>query len=216
MSITSTIKNLFNKISLSLKELEENSDDVLELSQGYRLYRYTPKDSKERRVLILNKDNKTVYNKKDTLPETPAKAAYEALKKLEKMNLITKKATKDIWTCGFRSAEQRWVWYKNSAPKMVVAYNEAFKEDNLENKFQFHSINYGVDVISSIRVNGIEKTAKKINAMILEHSYTKISCNKCNHTDNYTIDDLIDKNKIAKYDSNFIACTNCDNLVKLI
>jgi len=210
MTFTETVKNFFNKFSMNIKELEEKAEDVLQLTEEYRLYRV---DSK---AIILGPKNKVVYNKKDTFPKTPARAAYEALKKLEQMKLVSKKASKDVWTCGFRANEERWVWYKNSQPNMTLSFKEASKDQSLEDKFQFHSISYGISAIAKIQSQGIEKTAKEMNALILERPYTKIACTACKCEDNYTIDDLVDENKLAKYDANFIICTNCNQLVKLI
>jgi len=193
-----------------MKDLEENADDVLQLAADYKLFRIDGK------AIIIGPKNKVIYNKRDFFPKSPARAAYEALKKLEQMKLVTKKSKKDIWTCGFRDNEERWVWYKNSEPKVTVSFKEAFKDQSLEDKFQFHSINYGISVISSIKTDGIEKAAKAINALILESPYTKIACSNCKCEDNYTIDDLVDETKQAKYDANFVVCTSCNELVKLI
>jgi len=210
MSITSSVKNFFKRFSMNIEELENNADDVMELTDGYRLFRA------EDKAIILDSKNNIIYNEKDIFPKAPARAAYEALKILEEKNLIQKKQAKQIWTCGFRDNEQRWVWYNNSEPKMTVSYKEAFKEDKLENKFQFHSINYGISIISKIKTEGIEKTAKELNALVLEQPYTKIACTNCKCEDNYTIDDLVDENKEAKYDSNLVICSNCNNLIKLV
>jgi hypothetical protein len=210
MPLAESIKNFLHKFSMNVKELEEKADDVLQLTEDYKLFRIDGK------AIIIGPKNKIVFNKQDFFPKSPARAAFEAIKKLEQMKLVTKKSSKEIWTCGFRDAEERWVWYKNSEPKMTVSFKEAFKDQTLEDKFQFHSINYGCSVISSIKTEGIEKAAKEINALVLESPYTKIACSKCKCEDNYTIDDLVDENKQAKYDANFVVCSGCNELVKLI
>ena len=195
---------------MNVEELENKADDVMELTDGYRLFRTDGK------AIILDSKKNIIYNEDDIFPKAPARAAYEALKILEEKKLIHKKQAKEVWTCGFRDNEQRWVWYNNSEPKMTVSYKEAFKEDTLENKFQFHSINYGISVISKVKSEGIEKTAKEINALVLEQPYTKISCTKCRCEDNYTIDDLCNEVRESKYDSNFVICSSCNELVKLV
>jgi hypothetical protein len=210
MPLAESIKNFLHKFSLNVKELEEKADDVLQLTEDYKLFRIDGK------AIIIGPKNKIVFNKQDFFPKSPARAAFEAIKKLEQMKLVTKKSSKEIWTCGFRDAEERWVWYKNSEPKMTVSFKEAFKDQTLEDKFQFHAINYGCSVISSIKTEGIEKAAKEINALVLESPYTKIACSKCKCEDNYTIDNLVDENKQAKYDANFVVCSGCNELVKLI
>jgi hypothetical protein len=202
----SVVKNLFKKSKD--ENLEDKADDVLQLTPDYKLLRVNDK------AIITDSKNQIINEQKDTLPDSPARAAYESLKTLENMDLL-KKSSKEIWTCGFRDNEQRWVWYKNSQPKITLSYNEAFKEDSLENKFQFNSINYGISVIGKIQSEGLEKVAKEMNALVLGNSYTKIACTNCKCQDNYTIDDLVDESKQAKYDSNFVICTSCNNLIKL-
>ena len=205
------ISKFFNKFSVNIKDLEEKADDILELHDDYRLLRVEGKA-----IYVDDAKGKIVLKEKDTLPKSPARAAIEAIKKLKEKFGDKKEGKKNIWTCGFRENEERWVWYHNNQPKMTIAFKEAFKDDNLENKFVFQSIKYGMDIIEKIKTEGIEKTAKEIKALVLENSYTKLKCNSCNNEDNYTIDDIVDENKQAKYDSNFVVCSNCENLIKLV
>jgi hypothetical protein len=207
---------LFN-FATNVEKLESQASDVLELHDGFKLLRVKGD------IYFVDKNNKIVLKEKDTLPHSPAHAALEAMKKLKEnklSNISLNKKSKEIWTCNFREAEQRWVWYKNAHPKITVQYTEIFSnkeaQDSLENKFVFNSIKFGISVIADIQQNGISKAAKQINALVLENSFTTIKCAKCNHEDAYTIDDLVDQNKMAKYDANFVVCTNCNELVKLL
>ena len=80
----------------------------------------------------------------------------------------------------------------------------------------FCSATYGSQIIEKIKKQGLKKVSKEINALILHNPYVQFMCKKCNTKDNYTIDDLVDKDKKAKYDSQFVVCGNCNELIKLI
>jgi len=205
------------KIGLNLKQLEDQAgvDGVLELPEPYRAFRV------DGEVIVVDTDKKKEIKRvKDTFPSNPAFAAIKIIKLLDlseepkEASIDNKKAT--FWTCGFREDEGRWVWYQNSAPKMTVSYDEAFKNGTVEDKFHFFAARYGTSIIDSIKTDGIESTAKKINAHVLENSYVTIKCGGCQRDDNYTIDDIVDDTRSAKYDSNFVICTNCDKLIQLI
>lgn len=199
---------LFSKLITALtpkiKKLESQAHDILEL----------PDEKKALRVdddvyVIDYSKNKILKQFPDTFPSNPARATFQLMKKLK---LAAKE--KQVWSCGFRDSEERWVWYKNSEPKMTLSFNET-NSASVEDKFEFCSARYGTNIINEIKENGLTNTAKKLNALVLEKSYTSIKCNTCKTKENYTIDDLVDENKIAKYDSNFVICQSCGNLIKL-
>ena len=216
------ISQIFRAKSSNIKSLEKQADDILEL----------PDDLKALRIgdevqIVDYKKNRVTKKLKDTFPSNPARATLGIMKKLKLASTYedykesidksaTSKQSSEIWTCGFRPEEERWVWYKNSEPKVTVAFSDTNSEDNnLEEKMYFHSARYGTSIIEQIKKKGLKEVANNINALILDNSYTKIRCPNCRTNDNYTIDDLVDENKKAKYDSNFIVCSNCDSLVKL-
>jgi hypothetical protein len=215
------LSKLIEKFS-SPKKLEERADDVIELYDGFKVIRVDTQ-------AIFTKGDEVVLKILDTLPKSPARAALEAIKILKRRNLLKdeeiedKKASKEIWTCGFRQAEQRWVWYKNAMPNMTVSFSEMYptinkesEEDILQKKFAFMSINFGISTIDNIKKDGISVTASKINASVLEKSYTNLICKKCNSEDKYTIDDLVTDKKQASYNACFVVCSNCNELIKLI
>jgi len=199
----------------NIRVLEKKAEDILELPGDLKAIRADGK------IYIADyKKNKIINTSKDTFPSNPARATLGIMKKFNiaasNENILNKNSTeKEIWTCGFRPEEERWVWYKNNEPKMTVAYNEAYDEDSKEQKEKFHSACFGTSIIEKIKKNGTKLTAKKLNGLILENSYTKIACQDCKCKDNYTIDDLVDKDKNAKYDAQFVICSNCNELIKL-
>jgi len=207
--------------SQKIKQLEKQASDILELPNDLQAIRVNGE------VVITNKD-KIATRFKDTFPANPARTVYQLMQKLNitanslDYHSIKSSKEKEIWTCGFRDNEDRWVWYKNSEPQMTVSFKEAYPDSNVEkvstfeDKLSFCSAQYGTKIIESIKKEGLKKTAEKVHALILENPFITITCNSCNTKENYTIDDLVDENKNAKYDSNFIVCGNCNNLVKLI
>jgi len=201
------LSNFFN--FNPIKKLEKQANDILELPKNYKAYRL------EKDVVVIDTaSNKIIQRTKDTLPTNHVRATLELIKR---MNLTEDKITKksDVWTCGFRDNEARWVWYKNSQPKITVSFIEAFKEEELEDKIFFYSARYGTSIVNQIKKDGVEKVAKEINALVLENPFVKLKCSHCDYEENYTIDDLVDQNKTPKYDSNFVVCQNCNDLVKL-
>jgi hypothetical protein len=155
---------------------------------------------------------------KDTLPSNPIRATLELIKILKLTSEINQNSIKksDVWTCGFRDDEARWVWYRNSEPKMTVSYSEAFKNGSLEDEVFFSSARYGTSIIKEIKETNLDKVAERLNALVLKVPYVKISCQNCSTKEHYTIDDLVDQNKKPNYNSNFVVCQNCNELVKLI
>ena len=93
---------------------------------------------------------------------------------------------------------------------MTVDIKEASVTDN------FELAEYGASVIKNIKKEGLNKVAKEINALVLNNPYVKISCPECKTKDNYTIDDLVTEDKKAKYNSNFVVCSNCNKLISLL
>ena len=205
--------NFFNFGSLNTKKLEKQADDILELPNNYKAYRL-----KDEVWVVDATKNKLVDKMKDVLPTNHVRATLELIKRFnltaETEKLISKKS--DVWTCGFREDEGRWVWYQNSEPKMTASFDEVYKNGSLEDKVDFYSARYGTSIINDIKVEGLEKIAKKINALILETPYVKIKCSHCLTEENYTIDDLVDLQKNPKYDSNLVMCQNCNEFLKLI
>ena len=205
------ISNFFN-FGSDISKLEKQADDILELPNNLRAFRI-----KNEIIVIDTLKNKIIKKLKDIFPSNPARATLELIKKMKLTSQETSIAKKsEIWTCGFRENEARWVWYCNSQPKMTVNFKEAYSKENIEDKLYFFSARFGTTIINEIKNESIEKIAKKINASILEKSYIVIKCSNCNCEDNYTIDDLVDEKKNAKYNSNFVVCLNCNNLINLI
>jgi len=199
----------------SIKSLREKAQDVLQLPNDHEAIRL------DGDIYIVDKKaNKITEKFKDIYPENPARATYHLIQKLKlastydsfKNSLDKNRVAKEIWTCGFRPSEERWVWYNNSKPKMTLNFKEASLK---EEKCYFLSAKFGVDVISKIKEDGIEKAAKNLNALILESSFMKVACPKCNFQDNYTIDDLVDENRQANYDAGFVICGGCNELISL-
>jgi len=124
--------------------------------------------------------------------------------------IISKKA---VWTCGFREDANRWVWYKDSAPIMTASLYDVYPVLDETKKIDFKSASFGNRIINSIMENGIEKAAKNISADVLENSFVEMKC-ACKSVDNYTIDDLVDEGRRADYESSFVICTSCNNLIK--
>lgn len=203
--------NFFN---FNLKKIEQQAKDVLELQQGFKAFRLE-KDI----VVIDSTKNKVVQRIKDTFPTNPVRASKEISKFLSlgtnETAFDTNKKS-DIWTCGFRDNEARWVWYQNSEPKMTVSFDEAFKSGSLEDKVFFFSARYGTSIVSQIKSSSVEKVAKEINAFILENSYVKVACTHCKNEENYTIDDLVDLDKKSNYSSNYVVCQHCNELIALM
>jgi len=210
------LSNFFS-FGSNLKRLEHQAKEILELPKDFKAYRF------EDDVVIVNSsENKIIARTKDTFSTNPARAALELIKKF---NLASNEPTtqhekkNDVWTCGFRSItsnkESRWVWYKNSQPIMTVSYEEAYKNGSLEDEVFFHSARYGTSIISRIKLNNIEKVANEINALILENPYIQVSCKHCASKEHYTIDDLVDSEKNPNYNSFYVVCQNCNELVKL-
>lgn len=206
----SVFSKIIAKISSNedIAKLEEDAEDVLELHGDYRLLRV-----KGEAIYVDDSKGKVILREEDKLPSSPARAAIEAMKRIKEMK-TDKKASSDLWTCGFRDTEERWVWYKNCEPKITVAFNEVFKNGNLEDKFYFHSVKFGTDVIEKLKTIGIKDAAEEYGAVILENPYTELQCS-CGCSDNYTIDDLVTKDKQASYQSNFVVCSSCGNLIEL-
>lgn len=191
-----------------IKKLEDDADDVLELPDNFKAIR------KDGQVIIVDyKKHKIVNTLKDTFPATPARAVFEIGKELGLFE--EKKASKDIWTCGFRENEGRWVWYKNLEPQLTASFKEAYPQAKIDDKFYFYSARYGTNIIETIKNEGLKVVASKLNGLVLEHPHIKVLCKTCNITENYTIDDLIDDNKKANYDGHSIVCSNCGSIVKL-
>jgi hypothetical protein len=199
------ISNFFNFGNSNIKKFEKQAKDILELPKNFKAYRL------EKDVVVVNtSSNKIIQRTKDTLPTNHTRATLELIRR---MNLVDKKS--DVWTCGFRDNEARWVWYKNSQPKITVSFSEAFTKEDFEDKIFFYSARYGTSIIDQIKKDGLEKVAKDINAFVLENPYIKVKCCSCDYEENYTIDDLVDQNKNPKYSSNYVVCQNCNELVKL-
>ena len=205
------ISKIFSKFSSKedIEKLEEEADDVLELHDNFRLLRVNGEA-----VYVDDAKGKIIIREKDTLPNSPARAALEAMKKIKELKQ-EKAASKELWTCGFRDTEERWTWYRNTEPRMTVSFKEAFKNGSLEDKFYFHSAKFGVDTIEKIKTIGMVETAKAINSIVLENPYTELECKACGNSDNYTIDDLVTKDKQASYESNLVVCSSCENLIEL-
>jgi hypothetical protein len=205
-----------NFLTQNIYKLEQQAKDVLELPKDLKAFRL------EKEIVIIDsKKGKIVQRFKDTLPSNPVRATLELLKRLrlltgEKISVESINKKSDVWTCGFREDEARWVWYQNSEPKITVSYDDAFKNGKIEDKIFFYSARYGTLIVNKIKDKGLEKIAKEINALILENPFVKVKCGHCSNEENYTIDDIVDQNRNPKYDSNFVVCQNCNELVKLI
>lgn len=207
------VSKIINALSPKIQKLEAQAYDILELPKDLKAFRVD-----DQVIIVDYNKNKIIKKFDDNFPANPARAAFEIVKKLK---IATNKPQKEIWTCGFRDSENRWVWYKNSQPRLTVSFKELYPKANLDNledlekKIEFCTAVFGTSIINKIKEEGIHKTAKDLNALKLENPYTEIKCNHCNSKDNYTIDDLVDENKTAKYDSNHVICTNCNQLIKL-
>lgn len=202
--------NFFSFNSQNIKKLEKQAKDVLELPKKFKAFRL------EKDIIIVDSNNKFVEKFKDTFPSNPVRATLELVKKLKLEENIGLNKKSDVWTCGFRANEARWVWYRNSEPKATLSYEQAFKNGTLEEKIYFYSARYGTSISNKIKEQGLEKVAKEINALILDHSFVKVKCSHCSNEENYTIDDLVDGNRNPRYDSQFVVCQNCNELVKLM
>lgn len=198
--------NFFNFKTCNIKKLEQQASDVIDLDNNLKAFRID-----KNIVVVDSSKNKIICNIKDTFSTNNTRASLDILKQLNSKNKIS-----DIWTCGFRDKEERWVWYRNSEPVMTTSFKEAYKENTLEDKVYFFSARYGTNIIEHIKKSNIEKVCKEINGFILENSYVKVSCNNCLIEENYTIDDLVDENKNSSYSSNFVVCQHCNRLIKLI
>lgn len=196
-------------LTSDIKKLEEHAYDTLELPEGMKALRVD-----DEVVVIDSKKNKILKRFDDTFPSNPARATIGIMKKMEIG--IENKASKDTWTCGFREADQRWVWYLNSQPKMTASFKDVYPSPVNNDKESFFAAKYGTTIIDEIKKSSFKEVAKYLPALVLENSYTNIKCGSCNSSDNYTIDDLVDSNRVAKYESNFVICTNCNQLVELI
>lgn len=210
------ISNFFSFNSLNIKKLEREAKEVLDLQKNLKAFRL------EKDVVIVDASkNKIIQRLKDTFPTNPVRANLEILKQLklasveeQKTEIVNKKS--DIWTCGFRDDEARWVWYRNSEPKMTASFEEVFKNGSLEDKIFFFSARFGTSIINRIKTSSLEKVSKEINAFVLENSYVKVACKHCEHEENYTIDDLVDQNKKTSYTSSYVVCQHCNELIKLL
>jgi len=202
--------NFFSFGSSSIKKIENQAKDVLELSNELKAYRLG-KDI----VIIDSSKNKIISRTKDVFPKNSTRAILEISNLLNIANNNTNNDKKDIWTCGFRDSEARWVWYRNSEPVITASYEEVFKNGSIEDKLYFFSARYGTVTINRIKEIGLEKVAKEINALILDNPYVKVACSSCTAEENYTIDDIVDKNKIPNYSSNFVVCQHCNETIKL-
>jgi len=202
---------LFNKFALNVKKLERDAEDEFPISNELKAIRLKGK------VYVIDEaKNKVIDTLTDTFPNNPARAVLAIQKKLKLEPEVEPEKTekKATWTCGFRENEDRWVWYENNQPKMTVSFKEAYPSQP-EYRKEFINAKYGTAVIQDIRKIGLYKSAQKINAVVLENSFVKIQCKKCNHAGSYTIDDLVDDKRQAKYDSNLVVCANCNELVEL-
>jgi len=219
------IADLIQAFNSNIRNLKEKASDVLPISEDLEAIRVDG----EVHILDLNK-KKIVEKFRDTFPSNAARTVLQLQKKLNihasfnYLNLHTKESNMrkaSIWTCGFRKEEERWVWYENSEPKMTLSFNERYpyfkieSEKDLEKKIEFCSASFATEIIDEIKKMGLKKVATKLNAHVLENSFVEINCTSCGNKDNYTIDDLVDENKQAKYDSNFVVCSNCNDLIKL-
>jgi hypothetical protein len=207
------LSNFFN-FSANLQKLEKQAQDVFQLPNNLKAFRINDD------IIIVNCLNSKIIKKmKDTLPSNPIRATLELIKNLKltseiKNDSIQKRS--DVWTCGFRDDESRWVWYLNSEPKMTVSFNEAYKNGSLEEEVFFCSARYGTSIIKEIKETNLDKVSNRLNALVLKVPYVKISCQNCSTQENYTIDDLVDQNKKPNYNSNHVVCQNCNELVRLI
>ena len=209
---------MFFSANAKIKKLENRAYDTLELPKNMKALRVDDD------IVVVDSSKKKIVSRfEDTFPSNPARATVQIFKKLNLASVeINKESQKEIWTCGFRESENRWVWYKNSQPKMTVSFEEAYPDFDSENanhvecRIDFCLAKYGTSIIERIKNSEIEKVAKDINGLALDKSYTTIECENCRTTENYTIDDIVDESKKAKYDSNFVVCGNCDKLIKLI
>jgi hypothetical protein len=195
----------------NFKELQKNAKESFELTNDLNAFRT------ENKIIIANKNGEIIETFNDIFPTNNKRAKTQILKKLKtaEQTIIHYKKN-DVWTCGFRENEARWVWYLNSEPKITTCFENVYNKDDLENKIYFYSARYGTNIINNIKKQGLEKVSKKINALILENSYISIKCSNCENNENYTIDDIVDENKLPNYNSNFVVCLNCDNLINLI
>jgi len=191
-----------------IAKLEKQATDILILSGNLKGLRVAGE-------VIITDESKVIERLKDVYPSNPARASFQIINQLKLVDRKEKKA-KAIWTCGFRDSEKRWVWYKNSEPQMTVSFNEAHIDGDFEKAVDFCLASFGTETIEQIKKEGLKKVAKRLNALVLENPYTKIACEECHETDNYTIDDLVDTDKNAKYDSNYVICNNCNHLIALI
>jgi hypothetical protein len=201
----------------SIKKLEQQATSILDIDKNLKAYRL------EKDIVVVDvSKNKILQRVRDTFPTNSVRASLEISKQLKlatateeiKQDLIKKKS--DVWTCGFRDNEARWVWYCNSQPKMTVNYEEAYKNGSIEDKIYFFSARYGTSVISRIKETNLERVSKEINAFVLENSYVKVACTHCENEEHYTIDDLVDKNKKSSYSSEYVVCQHCNELIKLM
>jgi len=200
--ISKFIEALTNNVGKLVKE----ASDSLEISSELTALRVNGNV-----VVIDASKNKIIETMPDRFPNNPARAARAIQKKLKiGAKTINKKA---IWTCGFRPDANRWVWYKDSAPIMTASLYDVYPVLDDTKQSDFKSASFGNRIINSIMEYGIEKAAKNISADVLENSFVEMKC-ACKSVDNYTIDDLVDKGRRADYESNFVICTSCNNLIK--
>lgn len=206
------LSNFFDFSSNAIQKLEKQAENVFQVSNNLKAYR-TNND-----VFVVDcSKNKIIKKMKDTLPTNQQRAALELTKILNlsnTQNSIQKKS--DVWTCGFRDDEARWVWYQNSEPKMTVNFDDAFKNGSIDDKIFFFSARYGTSIVKEIKETSLEKVSKRINALVLQVPFVKVSCIHCSKQENYTIDDLVDQNKKPNYNSDSVVCQNCNELVKLM
>jgi hypothetical protein len=193
-----------------VKKLERQAKSILELPKQHKAFRL----GKEIVVVDCSR-NKIVEKSKDVYPSNHLRASFALAKKL---NLIPQKKDakrSDVWTCGFRDSEARWVWYLNSEPVMTASFREVFKNGSLEDKTFFYSARYGTSIINRLKEASLEKISKELNALVLENPFVKVKCSMCSSEEHYTIDDLVDASRVPSYESNYVVCQNCNELVKL-
>lgn len=188
---------------LNTAKVEESAEDVFELPNNLRAIRVNGS------IYVADNDtNKIKYKVKDVFSSNPSRAAFQLIKLLKISN-----KTKDIWTCSFRPNQNRWIWYVNSEPKATVAFSDFNKK--IANKSDFYSSHFGTLIIDDIKKFGLKLVATNLNASILEKPYMKIICSSCSSDDNYTIDDIVDESKNPDYDSRYVVCSSCSELINL-
>ena len=200
--ISKCIEALTGNVNRVIREANES----LEISNNLTAFRV-----KGEVVVVDASKNKIIEKMSDKFPSNPARAARAIQKKLK---IVTSSNKKAVWTCGFREASDRWVWYKDSIPIMTASLHDVYPILDDKKKIDFRSASFGNRVITSITDSSLEKVSKKINADVLENSYVAMKCGSCDGVENYTIDDLVDESRRADYESSFVVCASCNDLIK--